>query len=69
VKKHKRKEAKKKKLEESKNSRVKSEEPSEKEKLHFSYQPHELPAFFDIAVEKRHLEHLSKNTLDRENRL
>ena len=39
------------------------------EKLLFTYQPHELPAFFDLAVEKRHVEHLGKRTLDKENRL
>jgi len=33
------------------------------------YQPHDLPAFFDVAVEKRHLDNLSQKTLDQENRL
>jgi hypothetical protein len=33
------------------------------------YQPHEEPAFFDLHVEKRHIEHLSKKTLDKEGKL
>lgn len=40
-----------------------------KEKLHFIYQPKEEPAFFDLAVEKRHMEHLAKKTLNKEHRL
>ena len=67
VKKFKKKEAKRKKQEDKKNPRIRSEDPAEK--LIFGFQPHELPAYFDLSVEKRHLEHLGKKTLDRENRL
>ena len=33
------------------------------------YQPHEQAAFFDILVEKRHVENLSKDRLDEESKL
>ena len=68
VKKYKKKEAKRKKAEEKKHTRVRSEDTG-KEKLVYGFQPHEAPAYFDLSVEKRHLEHLGKKTLDKENRL
>ena len=69
VKKFKKKEKKAKKAEEAKVKRGKSETREDKEKLVFTYQPTEHPAYFDLAVEKKHVEHLSKKTINNENRL
>ena len=68
MRKYKKKQKKQKKIEDAKMSRNKSADIlSTKDK--FTYQPHELPAFFDLAIEKRHLEHLGKKTLNQEDRL
>ena len=39
------------------------------EKTYNVYQHTEEPAFFDLAVEKRHCDHLGKKNLDKESRL
>lgn len=69
VKKHQRKQNKMKKVVERNENRVRSEEKPMKEHLTFSFQPHELPAFFDLAIEKRHVDNLGNKTLNKENRL
>lgn len=35
----------------------------------FMYQPEDDPTFFDLYVEKKHVEHLSKKNMSKENRL
>ena len=71
AKKYKKKEKKKKEKEENTTVKrsVSKEEIPTTEQLLFTYQPHDEPAYFDVAVEKRHVEHLHSNKLDRENRL
>lgn len=74
VKKFKKKENKQKKVEEEDKAkkakqRGKSENREVKEKLFHTYQPSDEPAFFDLAIEKRHVDHLSRKTLDKEHKL
>ena len=33
------------------------------------YQPHEEPAFFNITVEQRHLDHMNKKDIDEESHI